>query len=97
MSIKDLIAAAYNKDATAFESAFQSVMQDKVSAAVENAFTTEETEEDLDEEVEELDEAMSLDKVTKVHADSGAEGFAKDYVKSKKGDYAEIKEIGEDC
>lgn len=49
MSIKDLIAAAYNKDATAFESAFQSVMQDKVSAAVENAFTAEETEEDLDE------------------------------------------------
>lgn len=49
MSIKDLIAAAYNKDATAFESAFQSVMQDKVSAAVENAFTAEEAEEDLDE------------------------------------------------
>lgn len=49
MSIKDLIAAAYNKDATAFESAFQSVMQDKVSAAVENAFTAEEFEEDLDE------------------------------------------------
>lgn len=56
MSIKDLIAAAYNKDATAFESAFQSVMQDKVSAAVQNAFTAEETDEDLDEEVEELDE-----------------------------------------
>ena len=56
MSIKDLIAAAYNKDATAFESAFQSVMQDKVSAAVENAFTAEEAEEDLDEEVEDLDE-----------------------------------------
>ena len=56
MSIKELIAAAYNKDATAFESAFQSVMQDKVSAAVENAFTAEEVEEDLDEEVEELDE-----------------------------------------
>jgi dGTP triphosphohydrolase len=56
MSIKELIAAAYNKDATAFESAFQSVMQDKVSAAVQTAFTAEETDEDLDEEVEELDE-----------------------------------------
>jgi hypothetical protein len=36
---------------------------------------------------EELEEAMSLDKVNKVHAGSGAEGFAKDYVKGQKGDY----------
>jgi hypothetical protein len=36
---------------------------------------------------EELEEAMSLDKVNKVHAESGAEGFAKDYVKGNKGDY----------
>lgn len=49
MSIKDLIAAAYNKDATSFESAFQSIMQDKVAAAVESAFTVEEVEEELDE------------------------------------------------
>lgn len=40
------------------------------------------------EEVE-LDEAMSLDKVNKVHADTGAEGFAKDYVKGNKGDYTD--------
>jgi hypothetical protein len=40
------------------------------------------------EEVE-LEEAMSLDKVNKVHADSGAEGFAKDYVKGNKGDYVD--------
>ena len=38
---------------------------------------------------EELEEAMSLDKVNKVHADSGAEGFAKDYVKGNKGDYVD--------
>ena len=49
MSIKDLIAAAYNKDATSFESAFQSIMQDKVAAAVESAFTAEAVEEELDE------------------------------------------------
>ena len=41
------------------------------------------------EETEELDEAMSLDKVNKVHADSGAESFAKDYVKGNKGDYTD--------
>jgi hypothetical protein len=36
---------------------------------------------------EELEESMSLDKVNKVHAESGTEGFAKDYVKGNKGDY----------
>jgi len=72
MSIKDLIAAAYNKDATAFESAFQSVMQDKVSAAVQTAFTAEEAEEDLDEEVEQIDE-LSDDKLKDYHAKAGAD------------------------
>jgi len=73
MSIRDLIAAAYNKDATAFESAFQSVMQDKVSAAVENAFTAEEVEEDLDEEVEELDE-LSKNTVRNYYNKAGEQG-----------------------
>ena len=73
MSIKDLIAAAYNKDATAFESAFQSVMQDKVSAAVQNAFTAEEAEEDLDEEVEELDE-LSKNTVRNYYNKAGEQG-----------------------
>lgn len=36
-----------------------------------------------------IDEAMSLDKHNKVHADSGAEAFAKDYVKGNKGDYTD--------
>lgn len=49
MSIKDLIAAAYNKDAMSFESAFQSIMQDKVAAAVHSAFVPEEVEEELEE------------------------------------------------
>lgn len=42
MSIKDLIAAAFNKDATAFESAFSSVMKEKVSAAIDSRFLTRE-------------------------------------------------------
>ena len=67
MSIKDLIAAAYNKDATAFESAFQSVMQDKVSAAVENAFTAEEAEEDLDEAKESPNQVS--DNIDLMHGD----------------------------
>ena len=48
MSVKDLIAAAFNKDASAFESAFSDVMKDKVSAAVDSKFYGSE-EADLDE------------------------------------------------
>jgi hypothetical protein len=48
MSIKDLIAAAFNKDATAFESAFSSAMKEKVGAAIDSRFLTRE-ELELDE------------------------------------------------
>jgi hypothetical protein len=54
MSIKDLIAAAFNKDASAFESTFSSVMKEKVGAAIESRFLTR-------EEVE-LEEAKDEDE-----------------------------------
>lgn len=58
MSIKDIIAAAFNKDAIAFESAFSSVMKEKVSAAIDSRFLTrEETElEEAKDEDEDEDE-----------------------------------------
>ncbi len=51
MSLKDLIAAAFNKDASSFESAFSAVMQEKVSAGIQSRFSpvAEEVEADLEE------------------------------------------------
>ena len=64
MSIKDLISAAINKDASAFESTFAGVMQAKVAAALEARFSPvqedydleESKDEDEDEEDDEEDE-----------------------------------------
>lgn len=55
MSLKDLIAAAFNRDATAFESAFSSVMKEKVASAIDSSFLARE-EYELDEAKEEDDE-----------------------------------------
>lgn len=55
MSLKDLIAAAFNKDATAFESAFSSVMKEKVASAIDSRFLARE-ELELDEAKDEEDE-----------------------------------------
>ncbi len=55
MSIKDLIAAAFNKDASAFESAFSSAMKEKVGAAIDSRFLTRE-ELELDEAKDEEDD-----------------------------------------
>lgn len=55
MSVKDLIAAAFNKDASAFESAFSDVMKDKVSAAIDSKFYGSE-EADIDEALKMDDE-----------------------------------------
>ncbi len=49
MSLKDLIAAAFNKDASSFESAFSSVMQEKVAAGLQSRFSAVAEEVDLDE------------------------------------------------
>ena len=61
MSVKDLIAAAMNKDAAAFESTLQDVMADKMSVALSDFLAPaevqeEEVEEDLGEEAGQIDE-----------------------------------------
>lgn len=61
MSVKDLIAAAFNKDAGAFESAFSDVMKDKVSAAIDSKFYGSE-EADLDESKDEDEDDMEDDE-----------------------------------
>ena len=55
MSIKDLIAAAFNKDAASFESAFSSAMKEKVAAAIDSRFLARE-EFDLEEAKDEEDD-----------------------------------------
>ena len=64
MSIKDLIAAAFNKDATSFESAFSSVMKEKVAAAIDSRFLAREQlelDEAKDEEDDEEDDSNGDD------------------------------------
>lgn len=85
MSLKDLISAAFNKDAMAFESAINTVMQDKVSAAIQSRFSPavyeeevdleeakadKEDEEDEDEEDEDEDEMC--EEVEQIDEISGA-------------------------
>lgn len=53
MSIKDLISAAINKDASTFESTFADIMQAKVSAALEARFSPVAEEFDLEESKDE--------------------------------------------
>jgi hypothetical protein len=53
MSIKDLISAAINKDASAFESTFAGVMQAKVAAALEARFSPVQEDYDLEESKDE--------------------------------------------
>lgn len=56
MSITDLISAAINKDASAFESTFANVMQAKVSAALEARFAPVAEEVELEEAKDEEDD-----------------------------------------
>jgi len=56
MSIKDLISAAINKDASTFESTFADIMQAKVSAALEARFSPVAEEFDLEESKDEDEE-----------------------------------------
>lgn len=77
MSIKDLISAAINKDASTFESTFADIMQAKVSAALEARFSPVAEEFDLeeskheedDEEEDEEDEDEDEDEDMKEEAD----------------------------
>ena len=66
MSVKDLIASAFNKDAGAFEATFNSVMDEKVGDAIAAKYDdmfpdAEVSEESVDEEVE-LDSEESVDE-----------------------------------
>jgi hypothetical protein len=95
MSVKDILVAAFNKDASSFETAFSSVMKEKVSAAVENKFFAaeeyeldeskyedEEDEDDEDDE-DELDEKKLSDKDIK-RALASAKAKPKETVSLKK-------------
>lgn len=48
MSVKDLISAAYNKDAASFESTLHAVMQEKMAAAIQSHFSPAVYEEEVD-------------------------------------------------
>lgn len=88
MSLKDLIAAAFNKDATAFESAFSSVMKEKVASAIDSRFLAreeleldeakdeeddeDEDEEDDDSEDDDEDEKGMKEEVEQIDEISGA-------------------------
>lgn len=83
MSLKDLIAAAFNKDASSFESAFSAVMQEKVSAGIQSRFAPAVYEEEVDLEEAEgnvssgpAQHALSSRKEMRDHAD---------YMKKKHG------------
>lgn len=56
MSVKDLISAAFNKDATSFETTLHAVMQEKMAAAIQARFSPAVYEEEVD-----LDEAKAED------------------------------------
>jgi hypothetical protein len=60
MSVRDLISAAYNKDAASFESTLHAVMQEKMAAAIQSHFSPAVYEEEVD-----LEEAKKSDKEDK--------------------------------
>lgn len=60
MSVRDLISAAYNKDAASFESTLHAVMQEKMAAAIQSRFSPAVYEEEVD-----LEEAKKSDKEDK--------------------------------
>jgi len=87
MSIKDLIAAAFNKDATSFESAFSSVMKEKVGAAIDSRF--------LAREEFELDEAKDEDEEDEddSNGDDSSDEDNEDDEKDVKEEVEELDEI----
>lgn len=82
MSVRDLISAAYNKDAASFESTLHAVMQEKMAAAIQSRFSPavyeeevdleeakkhdEEDEDEEDEMCEDLDQIDEISKPTVV-------------------------------
>ena len=66
MSVRDLISAAYNKDAAGFESTLHAVMQEKMAAAIQSRFSPAVYEEEVDLEESENTE---LSDAKKYHED----------------------------
>lgn len=63
MSVKDLIAAAFNKDAVSFEETLNSVMQEKMAVAIQSRFSPAVYEEEIDlEESKDEDEDEDEDE-----------------------------------
>lgn len=83
MSVKDILVAAFNKDATSFETAFSSVMKEKVSAAVENKFFAAEEYE--------LDESKYEDEEDEYEEDEDEEEDDEDELEEKKLTAKDVK------
>lgn len=88
MSIKDLIAAAFNKDAVSFESAFSSAMKEKVAAAIDSRFLARE-EFDLEEAKDEEDDDEDEDD------SNGDDSSDEDNEDDEKGMKEEVEELDE--
>lgn len=77
MSVRDLIAAAFNKDAASFEDTLNVVMQEKMAAAVQARFSPAVYEEEInldeskDEDDEDEDDEM-CEEVDQIDEISGA-------------------------
>lgn len=79
MSLKDLISAAFNKDASSFETAFSNIMQEKVAAGIQARFSPAVYEEEVDleeakksEKDDEEDEDEMCEDVDQIDEISGA-------------------------
>jgi len=92
MSIKDLISAAINKDASTFESTFADIMQAKVSAALEARFSPVAEEFDLEESKDEDEE----DEEDEDDDDDDDEDEDEDEDEDMKEEADQIDEISDD-
>lgn len=93
MSITDLISAAINKDASAFESTFANVMQAKVSAALEARFAPVAEEVELEEAKDEEDDEDEEDDDSE--EDDDEEDDDEDE-KNMKEEVEELEELSDD-
>ena len=94
MSVKDLISAAFNKDANSFESTLHAIMQEKMSAAIQARFSPAVYEEEVnldeakddsedDESTEEDDDEEDMKEEVELDEVSGAT-LGSYYVKARK-------------
>lgn len=78
MSVRDLITAAFNKDAASFEDTLNVVMQEKMAAAVQARFSPAVYEEEIDleeskdEDDEDEDDDEMCEEIDQIDEISGA-------------------------